>query len=480
MINELKRPAHPVGRIFFLIGVLCAVLSPGIASAQGSIRTSLTEMERQAGYGELLRGSLPVGMTVVSDPSNETRISPAEMARIASGQWSSNGGGKDSVALVVLNFRVNSTLLEENYMDNARAIELIRRTFSDPRLVEDMDFITVTAAASPEGNTAANARLAEGRSIAIKNYIARRYPFVNRQRIFTFSIGEDWAGLRMMVAEDPWVPNRDQILDILDSGMSSDAKRSRLYTIGGGNAYRYIAANMLPSLRGAATCMMIYYKEEPEPVVIYEMQTDTVYVDRPYEVERTVETRIEVPVELPRKPYYWSIKTNALYDLALLPDLAVEFTLDKRFSVEVGGQWSWWTSDVSHKNCWRIQVIGIEPRVWLGDRSTKTPLSGHFIGLYGMGGTYDVRFGGKTGYLSDKSFSTGISYGFATRLGRSWNLELGLSVGYMGGKYETYHIYNRPNDEFYRDSRATRHYFGPTKARVSFVFLPGGKNPTKK
>ena len=470
IINVLKRRGRPAARVMLPGLMLCAVMSPGAVSAQN------TGHDRTV-YGTTQRDILPDGMVVVSDPRSDTRISPVEMARIAARR-----GTEDSVALVVVNFRVNSTRLEENYMDNARTLEIMRRTFSDRRVLADMDFITITAAASPEGNTAANARLAEGRSLAIKNYIVSRYPFLDRGRIFTFSIGEDWEGLRMMVAEDPFVPYRDEVLDILDSGRGSDSKRSRLYALGGGRAYSYIAANMLPSLRGAATSMTIYYKEDPQPIVIRETQTDTVYIDRPYavEVEKIVEQTVEVPVVSPREPYYWSVKTNVLYDAALLPDLSVEFTLDRRFSVEVGGQWSWWTSDISHKNCWRIQVIGIEPRMWLGDRATKTPLSGHFIGVYGMGGSYDVRFGGKTGYLSDRSWSAGLSYGYAMPLGRSWNLEFSLSVGYINGNYETYHIYNRPSNEFYRDSRATKHYFGPTKARISFVWLPGGKNPGNK
>ncbi len=44
----------------------------------------------------------------------------------------------------------------------------------------------------------------------------RKYPFMNRERIFTFSIGEDWSGLHKMVREDYYVPNRAEVLSILD------------------------------------------------------------------------------------------------------------------------------------------------------------------------------------------------------------------------------------------------------------------------
>jgi hypothetical protein len=197
-------------------------------------------------------------------------------------------------------------------------------------------------------------------------------------------------------------------------------------------------------------------------------------------VDRMVETVVEKPVAIStREPYYWALKTNLLHDAALLPDLHAEFSIGRRFSIEFGGQWSWWTSNRSHDNTWRIQTAGLEGRWWLGDRAKRTPLSGHFLGVYGMAGTYDVRFGAKTGHLSDMSYSAGLSWGYSARLSRALNLEFGLSAGYMGGKYETYHIYDGPRDIFYRDGRHTRHWFGPTKARISLVWLLDGKNPAK-
>lgn len=431
-------------------------------------------------YSTMARNRLPDGMKVVRDPWSTKQISGTEIARITSGYWRANKEGTDSISLVTLNFRVNSTILEADYMDNAKALEMIFRTFSNKQLLTDMDFITVTAAASPEGNTAANEVLASKRAMAIKSYIMWKYPFMNRERIFTFSIGEDWTGLRKMVKDDRNVPYRSEVLRVLDSGYDSDAMRAQLKLVGSGSAYRYISQYMLPRLRGAAACM-IYYKEDPKTVVIREMQTDTIYIDREVKVDSIIRVPVEVqvPVGVQNAPYYWAVKTNLLYDAALLPDLHLEFSIGRRFSLEFGSQWAWWTSNISHDYAWRIQTVGLEGRYWLGNREKKTPLSGHFLGVYGMAGTYDVRFGAKTGDLSDLSYSAGISYGYSMRLNRSLNLEFGLSVGYMGGKYETYHIYDEPENIFYRDGYFNRNYFGPTKARISLIWLPNGKNPAK-
>lgn len=403
-------------------------------------------------------------------------ITVEEFQRIRNGYRGGNTSGSDSLGLATLSFRVNSTRLESDYMNNRAALQTMDRVFSDKELQSEMDFMIITGAASPEGYTPNNDKLAAGRAMAVKSYIAGKYPFMESGRIFTCSIGEDWTGLRKMVEDDPGTPFRHDILRIIDTHPQSATRWSMFKALGDGAAYRYLLANMLPRLRDAAVCM-IFYKGgfvASETVT----QVDTVYV------ERLKETIVEIPVAEERAsqkiPYYLAIKTNLLYDLALLPDLALEFTLPGRWSVEVGGQWSWWNTPTNHKNCWRIQVAGLEVRKWLGNKE-RTPLTGHFVGLYGMGGTYDVRFNDKTGYLSDWSYSAGLSYGYSLPIGRRFNLEFGIAGGYVGGAYKTYDVYNKEYDVFPKKADKRLRYVGPTKAEISLVWLiGGGKNEPKR
>jgi hypothetical protein len=423
-------------------------------------------------------------MKVVPDPYSTRQISAEEINRVKNGMWAKNGKAADSVGLAMLHFRVNSTRLERTYMDNARTLDVIHRTFSDKKLLTDMDFITITAAASPEGYSAQNAILAQKRAMAIKSYIMWKYPFMNRESIFTFSIGEDWTGLRKMVEDDRSTPQREEALRILDSDHDNNTKRSMLRRLGGGTSYRHMAIHHLPRLRGGAACM-IYYKPKPEPVItdtvrVHTHSTDTVHVhthtvDTVY-VERVVEKLLETAAK-PRRPYYWAVKSNMLYDAVLVPDLAVEFTIGRHVSLELNGQWSWWNSRGHHKWAWRFQMAGLEARYWLGNRHRRTPLSGHALGLYGIYGNYDIRFGpDHTGNLSRESFSAGLSYSYGLPVARSWNIEFGISVGYMRGRYETYTSYDDDRGVHLRDNGHLRSYIGPTKLRISISWLPGGKN----
>ncbi len=429
-------------------------------------------------YSTMDRNSLPTQMVVVKDPWSNKQITTDQLKRLRNGYWQTETKkGVDSMSLAILNFRVNSSMLERDYMNNDAVLKMIQKTFSNKDILSAMEFITVTSAASPEGNTAANEKLAADRAMAVKSYIMWRYPFMDRDRIFTFSIGEDWSGLKKMVTDDLGTPDRSEVLRVLSLDIDNDARRMQLKQIGGGAAYRYIASNMLPKLRGAAACT-IYYKEEPEPRVIRETIIDTVYIDRV--VETPVEKIVEVEAPAEETPYYMAIKTNMLYDAALLPNLAVEFTFGRRWSVEFEGQWSWWNTKTTHNNCWRIQTADVELRKWLGNPE-RTPLTGHYLGVYGMAGTYDVKAAGKDGYLSNMSYSMGVSYGYSMPLTRRLNLELGIAVGYMGGKYYVYDQYNEQFDIFPKKDEKYMNYVGPTKAKASLVWLIGsGVNDSKK
>lgn len=431
-------------------------------------------------------GINPSQMVEVRDPYSKTSMTPEEIAGVRSGLWYDEDKGSDSIGLAVLNFRVNRSLLEREYMSNDRTLDLIHHTFSNKEALAAMDFIVITSASSPEGNTPFNKKLAADRALAVKSYLMWRYPFLDRERVFTFSIGEDWSGLRKMVEDDPATPRRREILDVIDSEASNDAKRARLKAMDGGAVYKYLSRNMLPHLRGAAACM-IYYKPEPQPIVIREtiLERDTVYVERLVEIEKAVVIEKETePVVAEQTAgrngrYYMAAKTNLLYDALLLPDLALEFSLPRRWSIEVGGQWSWWQTGDPKYYSHRVQFAGIEVRKWLGRRD-RTPLTGHFLGLYGMGGNYDLKFG-KTGQLCDDlSWSAGITYGYSMPVGQRLNLEFSLGFGYLWGEYDTYEWYE-PHQCYNWQASYKRNYIGPTKAEITLVWLIGsGKNPKKQ
>jgi hypothetical protein len=192
---------------------------------------------------------------------------------------------------------------------------------------------------------------------------------------------------------------------------------------------------------------------------------DTVYiVPSPVKAERK-----------PAAPFRFALKTNLLYDALLLPNLTLEWSLGRQWSLALEGNWSWWTFNRPAENRWyhRIQALGLEARKWL---RSPAPLQGHALGAYGMVGNYDLRFfpadAQSKGLLSYRSWSAGVSYGYSFPVGERLNFELGLALGYIGGTYYAYDYCNR-HDHWVKRRTYERNYLGPTRVGLSLVWLLG-------
>ena len=234
----------------------------------------------------------------VPDPSSNTtlRIIPG---REDAGYWAGIADNGKKSETVVIRFKNVSSMLDVDYADNDLMLSIIDRTFSDRSIVERMDYMTVTGASSPDGYTDRNERLAAERALAIKNYIMRRHPHVDRDRIITFSAGEDWDGLRRLIEVDYNTPYRAEALKILDKPLGGEAKRTQLKQLASGRTYRYLSANMFPYLRGGAACI-IYFKKDVQPEITATPEYETKREQKTFvapEKETTRERKIDVTPE---------------------------------------------------------------------------------------------------------------------------------------------------------------------------------------
>lgn len=167
---------------------------------------------------------------------------------------------------------------------------------------------------------------------------------------------------------------------------------------------------------------------------------------------------------------FMAFKTNMLYDMAMTPNIGVEFHLGKNWSLGANWGYAWWKHDPK-AFYWRTYGGEVDLRKYFGKQAKKRPLSGHHLGIYAQGVTYDFCLG-HTGILSDLSYGGGLEYGYSVPVARSLNIDFGIGVGYLGGEYKVYD----PIDDHYvwRETRQ-RHWFGPTKAEISLVWLIGNK-----
>ena len=159
-----------------------------------------------------------------------------------------------------------------------------------------------------------------------------------------------------------------------------------------------------------------------------------------------------------------AVKTNILSDVFLNINTSLEVGLAPRWTLDISGEVNAWT--LSHDRRWKHWAVQPEARYWFCD------LHG---GQYNIGGI-DTDFS-----LLGTDFSTlkstryqgwfvgaGVAYGYAWILGRHWNIETEIGVGYSYTRYDRFRCAgcgkkvseNKPHN-----------YFGPTKVAVNLVYL---------
>lgn len=400
-------------------------------------------------------------------------------------------------------YRTASARLELPYMDNDRHLaalgDSIRSLGADPAVV--LRRILIQASASPDGNTAANKELARKRGEDLRDYLKDNLSLPDS--IFTLQPqGEGWSELaeKLGRTDAPW---RDKAIAIIRDtpewvvreGKVVDGRKRQLMNLAGGRAWQYMKENLFDSLRSGALVVceverIERVKPEPEytPAEV-KQATDMTAED----TEETPATETESTATLynkedetmpqdntdkdaaEKRPFYMAAKTNLLYDVALVPNVGLEFYLGKGWSI--GGNWmyAWWCKDSKHRY-WRIYGGELDIRKYFGRKAAEKPLQGHHLGVYAQGLTFDFETGGK-GYLSDFSYGFGLEYGYSLPVAKRLNIDFGISVGYDGGKYKVY----EPEDDcyVYKETKQ-RHWFGPTRAEISLVWLLGHGNQNSK
>ena len=168
-----------------------------------------------------------------------------------------------------------------------------------------------------------------------------------------------------------------------------------------------------------------------------------------------------------------AIKTNMLYDAFLIPDIGVEVALGRQWTVAADWFYTWFSSD-HHRRYWQgyggyLTVRHYFPSPATGKCPSRT-FTGHHLGLYALGLTYDVEWGGRGYQAARFGFGAGVEYGYAMPIGRRLNLDFSLGLGFQDGEYKEY---DPIDDHYVWQSTRKRHWWGPTKAEVSLVWLIG-------
>ena len=393
-------------------------------------------------------------------------------------------------------FRPGYSLLELSYRDNAANMKALTQgiqTIKGNPCVQ-LQHIRILSAASPEGNSALNKRVAKRRGERLRDYL--KETLVLPDSIFTVSsAGEDWQGLASLIAKEktPWRNKALQIIRhtpewVTRNGKVVDGRKRQLQNLDGGKAWRYMLDNHFYTLRTGAVvvCEVKTLAAESTPSAAEASQ----------EQARSEQARLESASQSPSSPpfpaipsqvhpssesqappvaSYFALKSNLLYDALLVPNLSLEASIGSGWTLSAGGMLAWWSKDAKHRY-WRIYGGDLEIRKYFGTLSKSKPLQGHHLGIYGDFLTYDFEFGAK-GYQSKATYAAGIKYGYSHPIANRLNLDFALGIGYLHSNYKTY--VPRDGCYVYQETKKQK-WLGPTQAEISLVWLLGKGNTNKK
>lgn len=155
-------------------------------------------------------------------------------------------------------YKLDRFNIEPDYADNHRtlmnllaAIRIIRESYD-----AEVERVIVAGFTSPEGTFAHNDRLAWERAVSIKEYILKNTDMPDRS-VHIFNGSSDWQGLRLLVQKDRNVPDREQVLRILEM-LEPSQRLPALRQLNNGAAYRYLSEYIFPKLRNGAF-IRVYY-----------------------------------------------------------------------------------------------------------------------------------------------------------------------------------------------------------------------------
>lgn len=175
---------------------------------------------------------------------------------------------------------------------------------------------------------------------------------------------------------------------------------------------------------------------------------------------------------LPLSAQKVAVKNNLIYDAAVLsPNLALEFGLGPKTTLDVTGGYNWYYFNKDKNNKFKHWLAQPELRFWSCER-----FNGFFWGIHLHGGEFNVannRMPFGLGSFAENYryeghfYGAGVSIGNQWILGKRWNLEASIGAGYARVSY----------DKYGKDKCAPLiksddlNYWGITRATLSFVYF---------
>lgn len=167
-----------------------------------------------------------------------------------------------------------------------------------------------------------------------------------------------------------------------------------------------------------------------------------------------------------RKKDIVGVKTNLLKWAMVTPNIAIEFYMGQNISLEVNGSYTWaWFLNDKHKAYYKWDT-GAELKYWIKPGT----FNGHAVGVHATTGEYDMKFKADGIGKQGNYWTIGATYNYLLPIGKHFNMEFGLGVGYA--QYDVLKYQYQPDNNINKEIEQIngKKYFGPTKANIALVW----------
>lgn len=368
-------------------------------------------------------------------------------------------------------FRVNKTIIEPRFGDNASHLRNIIATLEELQKDTTIQIVEVSfrGSASPEGPSRLNRRLAHGRMEALERYVRNRIDIPD-SIITRHDSYIPWRQFRQLVA-DMELEYKDEVLDIIDlpaeyvsyrGNDRIDHRVVKLMELHDGAIWDKLLHDVFHDMR-SAFAIFVTVKQVPPPVTA----APALAVEAPGPELDSIPPYPITPWKADEKHRHLHLSTNLLGWGLLVSNGTVELDLGRHWSVALPVYYSalnYFTDDVK----FRTFTVYPELRYWFRDCESSFFVGAH----YGMS-YFNVAFGDmfryQDHYMKTPATGLGLSLGYRMPLGdsRRWRLDLALGAGIYYVHYDRF--VNIPNG-FLVDSQKMI-YRGIDQASVSLSYM---------
>ena len=166
---------------------------------------------------------------------------------------------------MIIDFKVNEINIDFALFNNKEALAEIVKALQQIKNTEGakLDRIEIVGYASPEGKMEYNKQLAGDRAAALEKYLLEQLPYLRMSSFKLKNGGENWSGLRKMVAESD-MPYKKEVLYIIDNVpeeinyVKNTSRKKQLMDLASGVPFNYMRKVFFEKLRNACY-ISVYY-----------------------------------------------------------------------------------------------------------------------------------------------------------------------------------------------------------------------------